>query len=47
MCGEYGEMTKRPHYHAIVFNLPIPDLKYYKSSKYGDTYYNSKTITDL
>ncbi len=21
-CGEYGTKTKRPHYHAIVFNLP-------------------------
>ncbi len=21
-CGEYGTTTKRPHYHAIMFNLP-------------------------
>lgn len=21
-CGEYGTQTMRPHYHAIVFNLP-------------------------
>lgn len=21
-CGEYGTETKRPHYHAIMFNLP-------------------------
>lgn len=21
-CGEYGSRTQRPHYHAIVFNLP-------------------------
>jgi hypothetical protein len=21
-CGEYGTQTQRPHYHAIVFNLP-------------------------
>ncbi len=21
-CGEYGTQTKRPHYHAILFNLP-------------------------
>lgn len=21
-CGEYGEKTYRPHYHAIMFNLP-------------------------
>lgn len=22
MCGEYGSQTERPHYHAILFNLP-------------------------
>ena len=21
-CGEYGTQTNRPHYHAIIFNLP-------------------------
>lgn len=21
-CGEYGGITKRPHYHAIMYNLP-------------------------
>lgn len=26
-CGEYGTRTKRPHYHAIVFNLPHSFLK--------------------
>lgn len=23
MCGEYGTETFRPHYHAIMYNLPI------------------------
>lgn len=29
-CGEYGETTQRPHYHIILFNLPISKdkLKY-------------------
>lgn len=29
-CGEYGSETKRPHYHAIIFNLNLSEdmLKY-------------------
>lgn len=26
-CGEYGTKTARPHYHAIIYDLTIPDLK--------------------
>lgn len=26
-CGEYGERSKRPHYHAIMFNLPNKYIK--------------------
>ncbi len=26
LCGEYGEKTKRPHYHMILFNM-LPELK--------------------
>jgi hypothetical protein len=31
-CGEYGDKTERPHYHAIVFNLPRPFDKYIKKA---------------
>lgn len=31
--GEYGEQTLRPHYHAIVFGLALPDLRRFGGSK--------------
>lgn len=27
MCGEYGEQTHRPHYHALMFGLDLPDVR--------------------
>lgn len=26
-CGEYGELLKRPHHHALLFNFDFPDKK--------------------
>lgn len=46
MCGEYGEQTHRPHYHALVFGLDIPDLERF-SVRRGYPVYRSQMLTDL
>lgn len=46
MCGEYGETTARPHYHACVFNLEFGDKLLY-SERDGIKLYTSETLTNL
>lgn len=48
-CGEYGSKNGRPHFHAIFFNLPIPDLELVKSVSLGGKsycYYKSKMLEE-
>lgn len=42
-CGEFGEKTHRPHYHAILFNCDFPD-KELLSDKDGVKTYTSKIL---
>lgn len=44
--GEYGTQTLRPHYHAVVFGLPLSDLRPFKKGRFGHQLYNSKTLQD-
>lgn len=43
-CGEYGPSTFRPHYHAIIFGLHLPDLVVAGQNARGDKYYSSALL---
>lgn len=47
VTGEYGDKTKRPHWHALIFNYSPTDLKYHHSNHNKDKIYTSQTLTDL
>lgn len=42
--AEYGDQrrTFRPHYHYVIFGLPLDDLKFYKRSPNGVLYNSAK-----
>lgn len=46
-CGEYGETTNRPHYHAILFNLDFSDKKPLKQTESGHIIYTSDNLDDV
>lgn len=56
-CGEYGTTTHRPHFHAIIFNLELDDLRIFFHGKGklrrphafpgSKPYYISKQLADI
>lgn len=47
VVGEYGEKTKRPHWHAILFNFDFKDKVFLRENELGDKLYTSKTLEQL
>jgi len=47
VTGEYGEINKRPHWHAIIFNYRPHDCIYKYSNHRGDKIYSSAELTTL
>lgn len=47
MCGEYGDKSNRPHYHAVIFGYNFPDWIYLFDSPGGEPIYTSPTLEKL
>lgn len=47
-CGEYGEKSGRPHYHALIFGTGFPDMRLRRKSRSGEMeYFDSGELRSL
>lgn len=47
VTGEYGEKTKRPHWHALLFNYRPKDSIYKYSTDAGEKVYESEELAKI
>lgn len=45
--AEYGDNNFRPHFHLIIYNLPLDDLEFWKLDNEGQPMYTSDLIHKL